>query len=60
MNYTQQTDKTGIFLYGAITLANIDYSGLGAYAIKALVGGAIWLGFKVLSEYITDRWRKDK
>lgn len=41
------------FLTGAILFANLDYSGLGAYAIKAAIGGAIWMFFKLAGDYIS-------
>ena len=33
------------FLTGAILFANLDYSGLADYALKAVVGSAIWMAF---------------
>ena len=41
------------FLTGAILFANLDYSGLGGYAIKAAIGGAIWMFFKLAGDYIS-------
>lgn len=53
---TETTDSAShAFLTGAILFANLDYSSLGAYAIKAAIGGAIWMGFKLLGDYITHR-----
>lgn len=40
------------FLTGAILIANLDYSALGAYAIKAAIGGAIWMAFKLTGDYL--------
>ncbi len=57
----QTEDNTGNMLLTAnILFANIDYSGLADYAIKAFVGGAIWMAFKVGAEYVTERLRKKK
>jgi hypothetical protein len=55
-----QTIDTGsnVFLTGTILLANMDYSGLADYAIKALVGGIIWMAFKVGGDYISERLKK--
>jgi hypothetical protein len=57
----QPQDSTGnMMLTASILFANIDYSGLGDYAIKAFVGGAIWMAFKVGAEYISERIKKSK
>ena len=56
---TTENTSSSIFLTGAIFLANLDFAGLLDYAIKASVGGAIWLGFKLTADYI-DRKRKNK
>jgi hypothetical protein len=33
-----------------ILLASLDVSGLTNYLLRAVLGGAIWLGFKLLAE----------
>jgi hypothetical protein len=43
------------FLTGAILFANLDYSGLSSYAVKATIGGAIWMAFKLAGDYISYR-----
>jgi hypothetical protein len=53
----QDSSSSSIFLTGCILLANLDFTGLFDYAIKAFIGGAIWLGYKVTADYI-DRKRK--
>lgn len=53
------SSSSNMFLTGAIFLANMDFTGLADYAIKAAVGGAIWLGYKMVSDYI-DRKRNIK
>lgn len=50
---------SNIFLTGCILFANLDVAGLMDYALKALIGGAIWLGYKVSADYI-ERKRKTK
>jgi hypothetical protein len=50
-------DNSSIFLTGAILLANLDYSGLLDYALKALIGGAIWMGFKLTSDYFSRKFK---
>lgn len=47
--------SSSLFLTGTILLANMDYSGLMDYAIKALIGGAIWMGFKIAGEYFSKK-----
>jgi hypothetical protein len=56
--HTDSTSHT--FLTGAILFANLDYSGLGAYAIKAAIGGAIWMAFKLAGDYLSERIIKTK
>jgi hypothetical protein len=43
------------FLTGAILFANLDYSGLADYALKAMVGGAIWMVFKLTGDYLSKK-----
>lgn len=54
-----KTDTNGYFnnllIPGTILLANIDVSGLLVYGIKAAIGGAIWLGFKVAGDWLEKR-----
>jgi hypothetical protein len=47
-----------IFLYGALfnILADMDYKSLVDYGLKAIVGGVVWLIFKMIS----DRLAKEK
>ena len=51
--------SSNMFLTGAIFLANLDFAGLADYAIKAAVGGAIWLGYKLAADYL-ERKRNNK
>lgn len=50
----KHSDNTGsnVFLTGCILLANLDFTGLLDYAVKAIIGGAIWLGYKVTADFI--------
>jgi hypothetical protein len=50
---------SNIFLTGCILLANLDFAGLMDYAIKALIGGAIWLGYKAAADYIERKRKKE-
>ncbi len=45
------------FILGAFInlVAVADWSGLGDYAIKAIVGGFIWLLFKVIGDMISHK-----
>lgn len=56
-----KTETSGYFsnvlLTGTLLLANVDVSGLLDYGLKALIGGGIWLGFKIAADVI-DRKRK--
>lgn len=49
---------SSLFLTGTILLANMDYSGLLDYAMKAVIGGAIWMGFKIAGDYFSGRMKK--
>lgn len=55
---TSSDSTSNMFLTGTILLANLDYSGLADYALKALVGGVIWMAFKVTGDYISERLKK--
>ena len=54
-----ETTSSSILLTGVVFLANLDFVGLLDYALKAGIGGAIWLGYKLTADYI-DRKRKSK
>jgi hypothetical protein len=49
---------SNVFLTGAILLANFDVSGLTDYALKALVGGAIWMAFRLIADYFSTKIKK--
>jgi hypothetical protein len=55
-----QENISGMFLYLVILFANIDYKGLLDYCLKALLGGLIWFGYKVIGEYYIIKIRKDQ
>lgn len=58
MEKPQSDHNSSLFLTGTILLANMDYSSLMDYAVKAFVGGAIWMGFKIAGDYISEKTRK--
>jgi hypothetical protein len=49
----QQDSTSHTFLTGAILFANLDYSGLTDYAVKAAIGGIIWMVFKLTGDYLS-------
>jgi hypothetical protein len=51
-NKLSDNTSSNVFLTGCILLANLDFAGLLDYAVKAVIGGAIWLGYKVTADYI--------
>lgn len=56
---TATTHFSNVLLTGTILLANVDVNGLLDYGLKAFLGGAVWLGYKLAAEYIEQR-RKAK
>lgn len=52
---THIDSSSHLFLTGAILFANLDYTGLLEYAMKAVIGGAIWMGFKLAGDYFASR-----
>ena len=58
VNQSSNDSISNMYLTGTILLANIDYTGLADYAIKAVVGGVIWMVFKVAGDYISERITK--
>lgn len=43
---------SSVILYFIVMFANIDYTGIVDYAIKAVVGSVIWFVFKLLGEHL--------
>jgi hypothetical protein len=52
-----QSNSSNIFLTGVMLFANMDFSGFLDYTLKALIGGAAWLGFQALNDYRIKRKR---
>jgi len=52
--------SSNMLLTGCIFLANIDLTGLLDYAVKAFIGGGIWLGYKLAADFIDKRRNKAK
>lgn len=59
-NKLSDNTSSNILLTGCIFLANLDFAGLLDYAVKAVIGGAIWLGYKVTADYIERKRSKAK
>ena len=45
---------------GTILLANMDYAGLMDYTLKAVIGGAIWMAYKVVGDFFSRRMSKKR
>jgi hypothetical protein len=59
---TKHSESIGsnMLLTGCIFLANIDLTGVLDYAVKAVIGGGIWLGFKMAADYVERKRTKTK
>lgn len=57
-NQDTGNNQSSLLLYGAVLLANIDYVSIADYAIKAFVGGTIWLGFKLAADYLSQKIKR--
>ncbi|HRE97739.1 MAG TPA: hypothetical protein PK637_13300 [Flavobacteriales bacterium] len=55
---THNDSTSHMLLTGTILFANLDYNGLLDYAIKAILGGGIWMVFKLGSDYFSGKIRK--
>ena len=49
-----------LLLTACIWYANIDFNGLTDYAVKAIIGGIVWFGFKLASEYLAKKLKDKK
>jgi hypothetical protein len=59
-NTRNESFSSNVFLTGTIILATLDVAGLLDYAVKAGIGGGIWLGYKLLGDYMEKRKEKMK
>lgn len=57
---SSDTSSSSLFLTGTILLANMDYTGLMDYAIKAVIGGAIWMAYKIAGDFFSTKMTKKK
>lgn len=51
---------SGVILYFIVLFANIDYSGVVDYALKAFIGGLIWFAFKLLGEHLLIKLKEEQ
>lgn len=58
MKHPINDTTSNILLTGTILLANFDFSSLLDYAVKAVVGGAIWMGFQLANELVKRKIKK--
>ena len=58
MKQTINDTSSNILLTGTILLANFDFTCLLDYAVKAVVGGAIWMGFQLTNDYFRKKLNK--
>ncbi|GGA90022.1 hypothetical protein GCM10011511_11580 [Puia dinghuensis] len=51
--------SSNVLLAGCILMANLDWAGIAGYALKAAIGGGIWLAYKLAADRI-ERTRQKK
>ena len=47
--------NSNLLLTGVLLLANMDYSNFLDYGIKAMIGGFIWMAFKLTADYFGEK-----
>ena len=47
--------NSNVLLTGLILLANMDYNSFLDYGLKAMLGGFIWMGFKIAADYLSKK-----
>lgn len=57
---TTELKSEDVMLTACIWCANLDFTGLADYAIKAIIGGAIWLGFRLIADHVSRKSRDRK
>lgn len=58
MKQTINDTSSNILLTGTILLANFDFTSLLDYTVKAVLGGAIWMGFQLANDYFRKKLNK--
>jgi hypothetical protein len=54
-SFTQSDNFSSMVLYGTFMLSNIDYVGILDYSLKAIIGGVVWFGLKLIAEYYSTK-----
>lgn len=52
--------SSNIYLVGTLLSATFDYYSLADYAIKAFIGGIIWMAFKVGADIVSHHIKNNK
>jgi hypothetical protein len=55
---TETGNFSSMMLTGTILLAGVDVTDLLNYGLRAVVGGAVWLGFRYVADYIERKRKK--
>lgn len=59
--HTAISDTTSqTYLAGTILFAHIDYADYNGYAVKAAIGGLIWMVFKLAGDYLSNKLLEHK
>ena len=58
MKQTTNDSSSNVFLTGTILFANLDFHSLLDYSVKAIIGGAIWMGYQFANEYFKRKIKK--
>jgi hypothetical protein len=48
-------DINSTFLYLFILFADLDYTSILDYAVKALIGGGVWFAFKLVGDHFSHK-----
>ncbi len=54
------TSSTNMVLTGAVLMANFNDPTLTEYAVKAILGSVIWMGFKLATDFFSERIKNKK
>lgn len=52
------SDVNSVFLYLFILFADLDYTSIMDYTIKAVIGGAVWFAFKIIGEHFSRKVKR--
>ena len=50
---------SNVLLTASVLLAQVDFNGMLDYALKASLGGAIWLGYKLIADLIDKKKKQN-